>query len=74
MKGIKVNVTMSRTLYLDIPENTSEEEVQKKIQEEIILPTNALYTANQALKAARINIPKLDLKDWTLSNVEYTTL
>lgn len=71
MKGIKTKAILERTLYLDLPDDTSDEEVLKQAKSEIIPPIDAFYTAAQALKSLHINIPKLDLKDWSMSDIEY---
>lgn len=70
MLGVKVSVTLERTLYLDVPDNATLEEKTKKAKEEIILPLDALNIANQTLEQVNIRIPKLDLKDWEMSNCE----
>lgn len=67
--GIKAVVTMSRVLYIEVPENASDEEILKTANEEIIPPHNAMYMACDALKRAGIRINKLDLKDWEV--IEY---
>lgn len=61
--GIKATVTMSRTLYIEVPEEATEEEILKKANEEIIPPHNALYMADNALRRMNVKIDKLDLKD-----------
>lgn len=70
--GIKATVTMSRTLYIEVQDNDTEEEILKKANEEIIPPHNALHMANIALKRMNIQIDKLDLTDWEISkyNIE----
>ena len=71
MRGIKAKVTMEITLYVDLPEDATEAEVLEAANKEIILPTNALYTASQALRSLHINIPNLDLTDWNTTGVNY---
>lgn len=71
MRGIKVKVTMERTLYVDLPDDATEAEVLKVANKEIVLPTNALYTASHALRNLHINIPNLDLTDWDTTDVNY---
>lgn len=68
--GIKATVTMTRTLYIEVDENTSDEEILKKANEEIIPPHNAMYMADSALKRMNIRIDKLDLKDWEVINYD----
>lgn len=74
MIGIKTKVTLERTIYLDLPDDTSEEDIINKAKEEIINPLNAFYTANQALKSLHVNIPKLDLSDWNATDISYNII
>lgn len=74
MKGIKVKVTMERILYVDLPDDATEAEVLEVANKEVILPTNALYTASQALRNLHVNIPHLDLADWNTKNVKYEVI
>lgn len=69
--GIKAVVTMSRTLYIEVPDEATEEEIQDRASKEIMLPHNALYTADSALRRAGIRIDKLDLKDWEVNKHEF---
>lgn len=74
MIGVKAIVTMERTLYLDLPDNTSKDDIIKEAQKEIVLPVNALYTANNILSRINVNAPKLDLSDWDTKSVNYEIL
>ena len=74
MIGIKTKVTLERTIYLDLPDDTSEEDIINKAKEEIIHPLNAFYTANQAVKSLHVNIPKLDLSDWSSTDISYNII
>lgn len=71
MKEVKASITMSRTLYIEVLENSTEEQILEKAKQEIILPFDALQTANKVLKQMRVNIPKLDLIDWTIDDLNY---
>ena len=74
MRGIKVKVTMERTLYVDLPDDATEAEVLEAANKEIILPTNALYTASQALRNLHVDIPHLDLTDWNTTGINYEVI
>ena len=74
MIGIKTKVTLERTIYLDLSDDASEEDIINKAKEEIIHPLNAFYTANQALKSLHVNIPKLDLSDWNSTDISYNII
>lgn len=70
MIGVKTTVTMERILYLDLPDDSKEEDIIKSAEKEIILPTIALSTATQTLRNLHINIPNLDLNDWDVKDVK----
>ena len=62
MKGYNVKVTLERTIYIDD---------NNKIDSEVIIPLDALRTADNFLKSKGIKIDKLDMKDWSLSDIKY---
>lgn len=74
MIGIKVKTNLERTIYLDLPDDTSKEDAINKAKEEVIHPLNAFYTATQALKSLHVNIPKLDLSDWSSTDISYNII
>ena len=74
MRGIKTKVTMERTLYIDLPDDATEAEILEAANKEIILPTNALYTASNALRNLHVNIPHLDLTDWNTTDINYEVI
>ena len=74
MRGIKTKVTMERTLYIDLPDDATEAEVLEAANKEIILPSDALYTASQALRNLHVNVPHLDLTDWNTTGINYAII
>lgn len=62
MKGYNVKVALERTIYIDDND---------KIDSEVISPLDALRTADNFLKSKGIRIDKLDMKDWSLSDIKY---
>ena len=62
MKGYNVKVTLERTIYIDD---------NNKIDSEVISPLDALRNADNFLKSKGIKIDKLDMKDWSLSDIKY---
>lgn len=70
MIGIKTKVEMERTLYLDLPDDSKEEDILKKAKEEVILPIDAVNIASRALNSMNVHIPKLDLRDWKLNDIK----
>ena len=73
MKGIKATVTMERTLYLDLPDNMSKEDILKKADEEIRLPINSLLDGAAIVRQANpgVLVPHLDLCDWSTTDFKY---
>ena len=74
MIGIKTKVTLERTLYLDLPDDASEEDILKEANKEVTLPTDALYTASQALRNLHVDVPHLDLTDWNTTGINYEVI
>ena len=74
MRGVKTKVIMERTLYIDLPDDATEAEILEAANREIILPTNALYTASHALRNLQVNIPHLDLTDWNTIDINYEVI
>ena len=74
MRGVKTKVIMERTLYIDLPDDATEAEVLEAANKEIILPSDALYTASQALRNLHVNIPHLDLTDWNTTDINYEVI
>ena len=74
MRPVKVTVKMERTLYLDVPDDLEEEKFINIAKNEIILPSDVLLYANSILKKLGIKIDKnLDIEDWEISELNYTT-
>ena len=65
MKGFKITATLERTLYID---------EHSKIEDEVIDPLKALQLADNFLKSKGIKLSKIDMKDWELTNINYTEL
>ena len=74
MRGVKTKVIMERTLYIDLPDDATEAEILEAANKEIILPTNALYTASNALRNLHVNIPHLDLTYWNTTDINYEVI
>lgn len=68
--GINAEVILSRTLYFDIKDDATEEEIIQEANKEIILPHNALIIAQSALRRFNMNIEKLDIGDWDVKDVQ----
>lgn len=72
--GIKVTVTLDRTLYINEIDNESEKELLERAKKEIILPIDAMNIAKQLFQKSGVNIKKLDLSDWDIQNVNYNII
>ena len=69
--GIKVTVTLDRTLYINEINNESEKELLERAKKEIILPIDAMNIVKQLFQKNGIDIKKLDLSDWDIQNINY---
>lgn len=74
MIEVACSVSMSRSLYLEVPEGTTKEQLIELAKQEIILPHNAMAKVQQVLNQLGIRLrEKLDLNDWNIDEVEYVT-
>ncbi len=71
MITVKSKVVLERTLALELPETLSDEEIIKEAEKEIVSPIYAFNLAKDTLRKVRIDIPKLDLSDWSLTRTDY---
>lgn len=71
MIGIKACVTLERTLYLELPTDSKEEDILKEAKKEIINPIDALRKVSEILNKTNIRIQGLDLNDWSITNSNY---
>lgn len=71
MIGVNAKVVLERTLYLDLPNDATEEQVLELTGKEIILPTRVLDITKEILSKINVKVPKLDLSDWKTSDVKY---
>lgn len=73
-KGVKITVNLSRTLYIDVPDNFKNQDIKKKAEEELVLPTHGIMQIRELLRKLNIQIPKLDIEDWSVDNVKFKVL
>ena len=72
-KGVKITVNLSRTLYIEVPDNFKNKDIKKKAEEELVLPTHVMQI-RELLRKLNIQIPKLDIEDWSVDNVKFKVL
>ena len=65
MKEYKIIVTLERTLVI---------EDDMEIEKEVVSPLEALSLASSALSKVNIRLPKLDMKDWNMTDIKYENL
>lgn len=65
MKEYKIIVTLERTLAI---------EDDMEIEKEVVSPLEALSLADSTLRKVNIRLPKLDIKDWNMTDIKYENL
>lgn len=65
MKEYKIIVTLERTLAI---------EDDMEIEKEVVSPLEALSLADSTLRKVNIRLPKLDMKDWNMTDIKYENL
>ena len=74
MIGIKISTTLERTLYLDLPEDISQKQIEEEVKKEIIMPIDAMSIASQAIQSLHVQMPNLCLKDWEAVNTKFEVI
>lgn len=71
--NIKVSTNLSTDFYLEVPDNATNEQIQKLAKKEIILPTNYPNVIDKILKESGITVRRLDsiLKSWNIDEIKY---
>lgn len=69
--GINMEVTSSRTLYIEVPDNFTEEQILEKAKTEFKTPPEIFSVMKTVLKQVQVKIPKLDLTDWDINSINY---
>lgn len=72
--GIKVSIQMSRTLYIEVPNDSTEESIINEAKKQALLPYTALCYAESAMKRAGLKVSGIDLADWEVDNAEYNII
>jgi uncharacterized protein (UPF0371 family) len=69
--GINMEVTSSRTLYIEVPDDFTEEQILEKAKVEFKTPPEIFSVMKTVLKQVQVKIPKLDLTDWDINSINY---
>ena len=74
MVEVKATIIMSRSLYIEVPEEASIEEIISKGKQEIVSPKDALNIADNALRRVGMRVNGIDLKDWEVNSYDFSTV
>ena len=73
-KGVKITVNLSRTLYIEVPDNFKNQDIKKKAEEELVLQTHGIMQSREVVRKRNIEIPKVEIEDWSVDNVKFKVL
>lgn len=72
--NITVSASLSADFFIEVPDNSTEEQIKEKAKREVILPHTYPYVLDNFLKTRLgITIQGLDsmLKDWNVDELEF---
>lgn len=70
-KEVTISISMSKSVYLEVPEGMTDEQLIEKAREEILTPDVGMKILKQILLQNRLNINSSDLVDWNVDELEY---
>lgn len=69
----RVNIVMSKSIYLEVPEGMPEEEFLAKAEKEIVLPHNAVNTLIDILSRYGVMVSKREVADWEVEDIKFSS-
>lgn len=68
----RVNVVMSKSIYLEVHEGMSDEDFLEKAKQEILLPHNAVNTMIDVLAHYGVQVSKREVADWEVEDLKFS--
>lgn len=69
--NVTVSTTLSKSIYIEIPENATEEEIRELAEKEVFTPQKVLERIAGILRQFNISLTGLQLEDWIVDDLEY---
>lgn len=69
-KEVTLSVIMSKSICLEVPEDFTNEEIERLAEREIMTPDMIMKVSEDLFKHFNINVSNLDFKGWNVDKIE----
>lgn len=70
-KEVTVSISMSKSVYLEIPEDGTDEQLIERAKEEILTPDKVMPILVQILRQAGVKVDTHEIAGWNVDELEY---
>lgn len=70
-KEVTVSISMSKGVYLEVPEGTTDEQLIERAKQEILTPDKVMPILVQILRQSGIRVDTHDIAGWVVDDLEY---
>lgn len=70
-KEVTVSISMSKSVYLEAPEGTTDEQLIEKAKQEILTPDKIMPIFIQLLRQSGIRVDTHNVAGWDVDELEY---
>lgn len=70
-KEVTVSISMSKSVYLEVPEGTTDEQLMERAREEILTPDKIMPLLVQVLRQAGVRVDAHEIAGWNVDELEY---
>lgn len=70
-KEVTVSISMSKSVYLEVPEGTTDEQLKERAKKEILTPDKVMPILVQVLRQSGIRVDTHEIVGWNVDELEY---
>lgn len=70
-KEVTVSISMSKSVYLEVPDGTTDEQLVEKAKQEILTPDKVMSILIHILRQSGIRVDPHDVAGWDIDELEY---
>lgn len=70
-KEVTVSISMSKSVYLEVPEGMTDEQLMEKAREEILTPDKIMPILVSVLRQAGVRVDTHEVVGWNVDELEY---
>ena len=70
-KEVTVSISMSKSVYLEVPDGTTDEQFLERAKKEILTPDKVMAILASILEQSGIRVDTREIVDWNIDELEY---